>query len=148
MRCKNDWEEALKSMLLDKNVSSSKTNHIYTRSLSFSRCHTWYLKLWVQFPFKCSLTVLLFWVYIHNSKANKGQGRLQFIKKMSKVSWVLETVRPMAFIWTDSSVGGTFVLVPCLTDGTYLVNKSLLILGMRGGRLVLFTSISAFSCHW
>lgn len=34
-RCKNDWGEALKSMLQDKNVSSLETNHMYKRSLSF-----------------------------------------------------------------------------------------------------------------
>lgn len=62
---------------------------------------------------------------LHSHMQGRGLGKVTIHhrgrkKKKKQVSWVLDTVRPMAFIWTGSSAGGKSVLVPCLVDRTYL----------------------------
>lgn len=60
--------EAPPDVIPDKIKFRHNPKHLYSQPLQY------------KFPYENSLTVLLYLVYIHKCKANKGQKQLQFIK--------------------------------------------------------------------
>lgn len=113
-RCKNDTQEhvlglrcfrspkviqktspTLKMILLPEHLLDVIPDNITSFEQKLSITIHELLSIECHPPFEDSLTALLFLVYIHKHKANKGQERLQFIKKRKRARF------PECFIQSD-----------------------------------------------